>query len=70
MPAAHLTVSKPVNSLTEEASRRGKQHFRSRKHRGLLYPPSYFVNSCGGAPPHIIRQQAQNQWARVKRSPA
>ncbi|WP_342752613.1 transposase [Actinopolyspora lacussalsi] len=62
VPAPHLAVSKPVNSLTDEVSRRDKQHFRARNHRGLLSPPSYFVNSCGGAPLRIVRQYARNQW--------
>ena len=33
----------------------------NRYRKGVLWSPSYFVSSCGGAPLSIIRQYVENQ---------
>ncbi len=54
-----VALSKLVNSLKGVSSRRLRDirpeitdHYRS----GVLWSPSYFAGSCGGAPLHVIRK--------------
>ena len=60
-----LAISKLVNSLKGVSSRVLKRDFK--KHiekyywKGVLWSPSYFAGSCGGAPIDIIRQYIENQ---------
>jgi putative transposase len=65
----HLLVEYPptvaiaglVNSLKGVSSRRLRQRFEIRTHRGHLWSPSYFAASAGGAPLSIIRQYVEAQ---------
>ena len=68
----HLLIEYPptvalwrlVNSLKGVSSRRLRQirpDIARRYHKGVLWSPSYFVASCGGAPLSIIRQYVERQ---------
>lgn len=72
----HLLVNYPpkcrlselVNSLKGVSSRRLKQEFPSikafwsvKKSRGVLWTPSYFAGSVGGAPLSVLRQYIEQQ---------
>ncbi len=57
-----------VNSLKGVSSRRLKQEFPAinafwsvRKSRGVLWSPSYFAGSVGGAPLEVLRTYIENQ---------
>ncbi|SRR6266404_4608260 len=59
-----VTVSILVNSLKGVSSRRLRhQHpkLAARYYKGVLWSPSYFAASCGGAPLSIIRQYIEDQ---------
>jgi putative transposase len=59
-----VAISKLVNSLKGVSSRLLRQEFPSlaqRYWRGVLWSPSYFAGSCGGAPISIIKQYIQRQ---------
>jgi len=59
-----VSVSRLVNSLKGVSSRLLKKHHPElRKHywKGVLWTPSYFAASCGGAPISIIRQYIEQQ---------
>jgi putative transposase len=59
-----VAISKLVNSLKGVSSRLLRQEFPSLTHRywrGVLWSPSYFAGSCGGAPISIIKQYIQQQ---------
>lgn len=60
-----LAISKLVNSLKGVSSRVLKRDFKKdiEKYywKGVLWSPSYFAGSCGGAPIDIIRQYIENQ---------
>ncbi len=59
-----VSLSKLINSLKGVSSRRLRQQF-SEIHRyywkGMLWSPSYFAGSCGGAPLSVVKQYIQNQ---------
>jgi putative transposase len=59
-----ISVSKLVNSLKGVSSRLLRKHHPD-LHRyywkGMLWSPSYFAGSCGGAPISIIRQYIEQQ---------
>jgi putative transposase len=59
-----IALSKLVNSLKGVSSRLLRKNFEY-LHRyywnGVLWSPSYFAGSCGGAPISIIKQYIQNQ---------
>lgn len=59
-----VAISKLVNSLKGVSSRRLRQNYAD-IHRyywkGVLWSPSYFAGSCGGAPINIIRQYIEQQ---------
>lgn len=72
----HLLVNYPpkcrlselVNSLKGVSSRRLKQEFPSikafwsvKKSRGVLWTPSYFAGSVGGAPLSVLKQYIEQQ---------
>src|SRR5215831_6488493 len=68
----HLLVAYPpkvalshlVNSLKGVSSRRLRQvhpGIAGRYYKGVLWSPSYFAASCGGAPLSIIRQYIEEQ---------
>ena len=59
-----LSISTLVNSLKGVSSRLLRQHLPSiTKHywKKVLWSPSYFASSCGGAPIHIVKQYIQQQ---------
>lgn len=59
-----VALSKLVNSLKGVSSRRLRQQhpeIANRYYKGVLWSPSYFAASCGGAPLSIIRQYVENQ---------
>ena len=61
-----VAVSKLVNSLKGVSSRLLRKEFaelKARYWRGVLWSPSYFAGSCGGAPISIIKQYIENQDA-------
>ncbi len=58
------SVSRLVNSLKGVSSRMlKKRHPELLKHywKGVLWSPSYFAASCGGAPLAVIRQYIEQQ---------
>lgn len=59
-----VPLSKLVNSLKGVSSRRLRQMHPTlarRYWKGVLWSPSYFAASCGGAPLEIIRQYIKQQ---------
>lgn len=59
-----VAISRLVNSLKGVSSRRLRQeHDDIQRYywKGMLWSPSYFAASCGGAPIQIIRQYIENQ---------
>ena len=59
-----LAVSSPVNSLKGVSSRLLRQQrpdIRERYRKGVLWSPSYFASSCGGAPISIVHQYIERQ---------
>ena len=59
-----VSISKLVNSLKGVSSRLLRMHrpeVSGRYFKGVLWSPSYFAASCGGAPISIIRQYVEQQ---------
>lgn len=59
-----VAVSVLVNSLKGVSSRRLRQarpDIARRYWKGMLWSPSYFAASCGGAPPSTIRRYVEQQ---------
>lgn len=59
-----VAVSKLVNSLKGASSRLlRKRHadLQKRYWKGVLWSPSYFAASCGGAPISVVRQYIEQQ---------
>jgi putative transposase len=60
-----VSISKLVNSLKGVSSRLIRQEFQlyinKFYYKGVLWSPSYFAGSCGGAPISIIKQYIENQ---------
>ena len=60
-----VPLSKLVNCLKGVSSRYLRKEFQHelKKHywKGVLWSPSYFAGSCGGAPLGIVRKYIQNQ---------
>ena len=59
-----VAVSALVNSLKGVSSRllrKDRPDIRDRYWKGVLWSPSYFASSCGGAPISIIRQYIEQQ---------
>ena len=59
-----LAVSTLVNSLKGVSSRLLRKHLpQIKKHywKDVLWSPSYFASSCGGAPIDVIKQYIQEQ---------
>ncbi len=59
-----VAISKLVNALKGVSSRRLRTTFKQ-IHRyywkGVLWSPSYFAGTCGGAPITVIRQYIEQQ---------
>ena len=61
-----VSISKLVNSLKGVSSRlirADRPEISGRYYKGVLWSPSYFAASCGGAPISIIRQYVEQQRA-------
>jgi putative transposase len=59
-----LALSKLVNSLKGVSSRllrKNSDYLKRYYWKGVLWSPSYFAGSCGGAPISIIKQYIQDQ---------
>lgn len=60
-----LALSKLVNSLKGVSSRYLRKEFYQEIEKyywkGVLWSPSYFAGSCGGAPINIVREYIQKQ---------
>jgi putative transposase len=59
-----VALSKLVNRLKGASSRvlrRERPELAQRCYKGVLWSPSYFAASCGGAPISIIRQYIEQQ---------
>ena len=59
-----VAVSHLVNSLKGVSSRllrKQRPDILKRYWRGVLWSPSYFASSCGGAPISIVRQYIEQQ---------
>lgn len=59
-----VQLSKLVNSLKGVSSRRLREirpEVSGRYYKGVLWSPSYFAASCGGAPISIVRQYVEQQ---------
>ncbi|PLY15525.1 MAG: IS200/IS605 family transposase [Sedimenticola sp.] len=59
-----VAVSHLVNSLKGVSSRmlrKVRPDLQQRYYKGVLWSPSYFAASCGGAPISIIRQYIEQQ---------
>jgi putative transposase len=62
-----VSLSKLVNSLKGASSYRlrlMRPEITGRYYKGVLWSPSYFAASCGGAPISIIRQYVEQQRKR------
>jgi len=63
-----VAVSALVNSLKGASSRVLRKHYpeiAERYYKDVLWSPSYFAASCGGAPISIIRQYVEQQQTPV-----
>lgn len=59
-----IAVSNLVNSLKGVSSRllrKQRPDIQKRYWKGVLWSPSYFASSCGGAPISIVRQYIEQQ---------
>jgi len=59
-----VCISKLVNSLKGVSSRRLRQRFPEISkdyYKGVLWSPSYFAGSCGGATLEVIKQYIEQQ---------
>jgi putative transposase len=59
-----IAISKLVNSLKGVSSRLLRKHLPELTQyywKGVLWSPSYFAASCGGAPISIVKQYIQQQ---------
>ena len=59
-----VSLAKLVNSLKGVSSRRLRQNWpelEKRYYQGVLWSPSYFAGSCGGAPIDIVRKYIEAQ---------
>ena len=59
-----IALARLVNSLKGVSSRmlrREMPHMVQRYYKGVLWSPSYFAGSCGGASLDVIKQYVENQ---------
>ncbi|MFC6742015.1 IS200/IS605 family transposase [Methylobacterium tardum] len=64
-----VSLSKLVNSLKDVSSRKLRDmrpEITGRHHRGVLWTPSYFVASCGGAPLSAVAEYVRSQRADAR----
>lgn len=63
-----ISISSLVNSLKGVSSRYLRREFsvlEKKYYKGILWSPSYFAGSCGGAPIDIVRQYIEGQESPV-----
>jgi putative transposase len=64
-----LAISKLVNSLKGVSSRQLRREFAKQIEKyywkGVLWSPSYFAGSCGGAPITVIRKYIEQQQTPI-----
>lgn len=68
-----VALSKLVNSLKGVSSRRLREmrpEVSGRYHHGVLWSPSYFAASCGGAPLTVVAQYVASQREAAVGRPA
>lgn len=66
-----VSLSKLVNSLKGVSSRKLRDmrpEIKARYHQGVLWTPSYFVASCGGAPLSVVAEYVRSQRADARSS--
>ena len=59
-----MSIAKLVNSLKGVSARKLRQMhpvLQQKYWKGVLWSPSYFAGSCGGAPITIVRRYIENQ---------
>jgi len=64
-----IAISNLVNSLKGVSSRllrREQSNIQMRYWKGVLWSPSYFASSCGGAPISVIRKYIEHQRTPAK----
>lgn len=64
-----IALSKLVNALKGVSSRLLRKHVKDIQRfywKGVLWSPSYFAGSCGGAPISTIKEYIQNQNTPTK----
>lgn len=64
-----IALSKLVNALKGVSSRLLRKHVKDIQRfywKGVLWSPSYFAGSCGGAPISAIKEYIQNQNTPTK----
>lgn len=64
-----VSLSKLVNSLKGVSSRKLRDmrpEITGRYHQGVLWTPSYFVASCGGAPLSVVAEYVRSQRADAR----
>jgi putative transposase len=64
-----VALSKLVNSLKGVSSRllrENRPEITARYHKGVLWSPSYFAASCGGAPLSVIADYVKSQREAIK----
>ena len=67
------SLSKLVNSLKGVSSRRLRQKhpdIAARYYKGVLWSPSYFVASCGGAPLAVVAEYVKSHRERASSPPS
>jgi putative transposase len=67
-----VSLAKLVNSLKGVSSRRLRQNWpalEKKYYKGVLWSPSYFAGSCGGAPIDIVKKYIQSQNRPKNSSP-
>ncbi|MBY3432844.1 IS200/IS605 family transposase [Rhizobium laguerreae] len=67
-----VQLSKLVNSLKGVSSRllrETRPEVSGRYFKGVLWSPSYFAASCGGAPLEIVSQYVESQRSRASSPP-
>ncbi|NQZ74097.1 MAG: IS200/IS605 family transposase [Dinoroseobacter sp.] len=64
-----IALSKLVNSLKGVSSRLLREHrpeITGRYHKSVLWSPSYFAASCGGAPLSVVAEYVKSQREAAK----
>jgi putative transposase len=67
-----VSASKLVNALKGVSSRllrERRPEVAGRSYKGVLWSPSYFAASCGGAPLGVVKQYFETQRTRASSPP-